>query len=110
MKWIVCVTVYMFELIDLLNEVFCITFYVSSDLFILGDGMEFGDDEDFEEKTKYMCENTTLTLTCPSNYVIRIKRANYGRFSLTRCNPTGKITGMNVQCQSVKSRDIVATK
>ncbi|KAL8572517.1 hypothetical protein ACOMHN_019556 [Nucella lapillus] len=73
-----------------------------------GDG---SDDEDQQEmRTSYACENGMLRLECPKRYVIRIKRANYGRFSLTLCNPLGITSNMDLRCISVTSRRIVATE
>ena len=41
------------------------------------------------QKSKYGCEGTNLTVDCDENEVIKIVRANYGRFSLSICNPVG---------------------
>ncbi|XP_025110303.1 uncharacterized protein LOC112573864 isoform X2 [Pomacea canaliculata] len=49
-------------------------------------------------------------LECPAGSVIRINRANYGRFSLKLCNPQGRTENMDVTCQNVKTTDIVSSE
>lgn len=76
-------------------------------LIFVGDG----DDEDgYIERTTYACEYGMLTLECPAGSVIRIARANYGRFSLKLCNPQGRTENMDVTCQNVKTTDIVSSE
>ena len=73
-----------------------------------GDG---SDDEDhLDTQTAYACQNGMLTLACREGFVIRIRRANYGRFTLNLCNPKGITTNMDLRCQSITSMDIVATE
>ena len=73
-----------------------------------GDG---SDDEDhLDTRTSFACQDGMLTFECPQAHVIRIRRANYGRFTLNVCNPTGITTNMNLRCQSITSMDIVATE
>ncbi|XP_076462795.1 latrophilin-like protein 1 [Babylonia areolata] len=73
-----------------------------------GDGSD--DEDQLDMRTSYACENGMLTLECPVGHVIRIVRANYGRFSLTLCNPLGITSNMDLRCISITSRRIVATE
>merc|ERR1712242_327545 len=57
-------------------------------------------------KTSYSCQGDVLNLTCPHNLVIKVMRANYGRFSLTICNPGG-VTDWSVNCMAPRSLRIV---
>ena len=57
-------------------------------------------------KTSYACQGDTLDLTCPSGTVIKIMRANYGRFSVGICNEHG-ITDWSVNCMAPRSLRIL---
>ena len=77
-------------------------------MMFTGDG---SDDEDhIDTHTAYACQNGMLALGCPEGQVIRIRRANYGRFTLNLCNPQGVTTNMDLRCQSITSMNIVATE
>merc|ERR1719348_1757334 len=56
--------------------------------------------------TSYSCQGDTLSLACPNNLVIKVMRANYGRFSLTVCHPAG-VTDWSVNCMARRSLRIV---
>lgn len=59
----------------------------------------------------YACEDSTMHLNCTSQHgVIRIIRANYGRFVLSTCNPWSVTTGWDLQCSSRDSYRIVAER
>ena len=53
-------------------------------------------------KTTYACEGKQLDLSCSDGQMIHLVRANYGRFSLSICNPSGQID-LSVNCMSYKS-------
>ena len=57
-------------------------------------------------KTSYACQGDTLDLTCPAGTVIKIMRANYGRFSVGICNEHG-ITDWSVNCMAPRSLRIL---
>ncbi|XP_064607497.1 adhesion G protein-coupled receptor L2-like isoform X2 [Liolophura sinensis] len=65
-----------------------------------------------DQRTAYACEKTPLQIECDANKgeVIRIIRANYGRFSITICNPHGVTQGWNLQCMSLRSLKIVSDR
>lgn len=54
----------------------------------------------------FACEGETLRIDCGEGEVIQLIRANYGRFSITKCNRHGK-TDLNVDCMSPKSLRVV---
>lgn len=55
------------------------------------------------------CENSDMHIEC-TNGIIRIERANYGRFTTTICNPRGDIT-LSVGCgMRDESKTIVAQR
>ncbi|XP_060070352.1 adhesion G protein-coupled receptor L2-like [Ylistrum balloti] len=58
----------------------------------------------------YACEGSTLYLSCKQGELIRVLRANYGRFILTMCNQHGTTSGWNLQCASRTSQRIVAER
>ncbi|XP_022656988.1 latrophilin Cirl-like isoform X5 [Varroa destructor] len=60
-------------------------------------------------KTEYACEGGTLNISCKDNYNIHLVRANYGRLSVSICNPLAKID-MSVNCMSWKSHLIMEKK
>lgn len=68
----------------------------------LGSGSEF--------KTAYACEGGQLFLSCQTGEVIRIFRANYGRFTIALCNHHGQTEGWNLQCMSPKAKDIISER
>ena len=53
-------------------------------------------------KTVYACESSSLELSCPLGTVIRVMRANYGRFSVAICNDAG-VTDWSVNCMAPRS-------
>ena len=57
-------------------------------------------------KTSYACQGDTLDLSCPSGQMIKIMRANYGRFSVGICNEHG-ITDWSVNCMAPRSLRIL---
>ncbi|XP_014234187.1 adhesion G protein-coupled receptor L1-like isoform X1 [Trichogramma pretiosum] len=59
--------------------------------------------------TAYECEGRTLKIECPPNEVIRLIRANYGRFSITICNEHGD-TDWSVNCMSPRSFRVLYNK
>ncbi|KAK7099782.1 latrophilin-like protein 1 isoform X2 [Littorina saxatilis] len=73
-----------------------------------GDGSD--DEDQLDTRTTYACENGMLILDCPQGHVIRIVRANYGRFTLSMCNPRGITSNMNLRCQSITASEVVATE
>ena len=60
-------------------------------------------------KTTYACEGKQLDLSCSDGKIIHLVRANYGRFSLSICNPTGQID-LSVNCMSYRSFLIMQDK
>ncbi|UYV64579.1 hypothetical protein LAZ67_3001240 [Cordylochernes scorpioides] len=50
----------------------------------------------------YACEGRDLRVSCDGEGVIRLARANYGRFSLSLCNDPGRMD-WRVNCMSYKS-------
>ena len=60
-------------------------------------------------KTSYACQGDRLDLGCPAGTVIKVMRANYGRFSIAICNDDGK-THWSVNCMSPKTRHILQEK
>ncbi|XP_062578601.1 adhesion G protein-coupled receptor L2-like [Saccostrea cucullata] len=64
-----------------------------------------------QESSALVCENSLLTLDCEKKKgVIRISRANYGRFSLGTCNNLGATNEWNVRCIHPESKRIVAER
>jgi len=57
-------------------------------------------------KTSYACQGSTLSLSCPVDHVIKVMRANYGRFSVAICNEEG-ITDWSVNCMAPRSLRIL---
>uniref|UniRef100_A0A1Y1K2Q9 SUEL-type lectin domain-containing protein n=1 Tax=Photinus pyralis TaxID=7054 RepID=A0A1Y1K2Q9_PHOPY len=53
-------------------------------------------------ETAYACEGKTLKIECKDGELIKLIRANYGRFSITICNDHGN-TDWSVNCMSPKS-------
>ncbi|XP_076305400.1 latrophilin Cirl-like isoform X2 [Tachypleus tridentatus] len=50
-------------------------------------------------RTAYACEGSFLHIACDSGYLIRLIRANYGRFSISICNEHGALE-WSVNCMS----------
>ncbi|XP_042910898.1 latrophilin Cirl isoform X2 [Parasteatoda tepidariorum] len=53
-------------------------------------------------KTTHSCEGNELNVDCDEGKVIRLIRANYGRFSISMCNDDGHVD-WRVNCMSYKS-------
>ncbi|XP_054724261.1 latrophilin Cirl-like [Uloborus diversus] len=53
-------------------------------------------------KTTYSCEGNELHVGCEEGKLIRLIRANYGRFSISMCNDNGQVD-WSVNCMSYKS-------
>lgn len=63
------------------------------------------------ESTSIACEKSVMKLDCErKNGIIRITRANYGRFTLTKCNSHGATKEWNVSCLLPESKRIVAER
>ncbi|XP_019754773.2 latrophilin Cirl isoform X3 [Dendroctonus ponderosae] len=58
--------------------------------------------EQYRYETAYACEGKTLKIECKDGELIKLIRANYGRFSITICNDHGN-TDWSVNCMSPKS-------
>lgn len=58
----------------------------------------------------YACEGSTMFLSCRQGEIIRIIRANYGRFIITICNRQGTTSGWDLQCMANRSTTIVAER
>ena len=50
-------------------------------------------------QTLYTCSEP-LDMVCPENHVISMVRANYGRFSISVCNPK-RLTNISTNCASL---------
>ena len=62
------------------------------------------------EKTAFACQGTRLHLKCLNQTeVIKITRANYGRFSIAVCNDKSTTT-WSVNCFSSKAKEVFANK
>lgn len=63
------------------------------------------------ESSSIVCENSLMQLNCEQkNGIIRISRANYGRFSLGQCTQLGATNEWNVRCRQPDSKRIVAER
>lgn len=60
-------------------------------------------------ETVYACEEKTLTIACEPGYLIKLIRANYGRFSIPICNDHGNVE-WSVNCMSAKSYSVLLSK
>ena len=58
------------------------------------------------QMSKYGCEGTNMTIDCEENEAIQIVRANYGRFSLSICNPGG-VTEWDYNCMQRRSKSVL---
>ena len=62
------------------------------------------------EKTAFACQGTRLHLKCLNqSEVIKVTRANYGRFSIAVCNDKS-MTTWSVNCFSSKAKEVFANK
>ena len=57
--------------------------------------------------TAYACQGSNLDISCPNrNDVIKVVRANYGRFSVAICNEAGR-TDLSVNCLAPNSFEVM---
>ena len=49
-------------------------------------------------------------MKCGEGEVIRIIRANYGRFTVKMCNEYGVTEGLNLQCRLRQSKEIISQR
>ncbi|GAB1606383.1 adhesion G protein-coupled receptor L2-like isoform X3 [Argonauta hians] len=56
-----------------------------------------------KERVVFVCEKNNLTVDCGDTGIIRIIRANYGRFTINQCNFFAQLEGWNIQCHSKQS-------
>ena len=62
------------------------------------------------EKTAFACRGTQLHLQCSEpNEVIKVTRANYGRFSIAVCNDKST-TSWSVNCYSPRAKEVFVSK
>ena len=59
-----------------------------------------------QRRTKYGCEGSELELECEEGAVINLVRANYGRFSISICNPEGN-TAYSVNCMEPRTLRLI---
>ncbi|EFO15814.1 hypothetical protein LOAG_12695, partial [Loa loa] len=55
---------------------------------------------------KIFCENDEANLECPIGRYIDIRLANYGRFTLSLCNPSHR-TDLSTTCQNDRTLAIM---
>ncbi|CAH1158518.1 unnamed protein product [Phyllotreta striolata] len=60
-------------------------------------------------ETAYACEGKILKIECKEGELIKLIRANYGRFSITICNDHGN-TDWSVNCMSPKSLRVLHSR
>uniref|UniRef100_A0A914RL40 SUEL-type lectin domain-containing protein n=1 Tax=Parascaris equorum TaxID=6256 RepID=A0A914RL40_PAREQ len=53
-----------------------------------------------------VCEGEHANLSCPEGRYIAIRLANYGRFTISQCNPTFN-TELSTTCQNDKTLSIL---
>ncbi|CAJ0586985.1 unnamed protein product, partial [Mesorhabditis spiculigera] len=58
------------------------------------------------DHTKPVCEDRDAELICPLGTVIAVTLANYGRFSIQECNPTGD-TDLRTDCANTATKEIL---
>ncbi|CAF4923828.1 unnamed protein product [Pieris macdunnoughi] len=75
-------------------------------LFIFGAILGLCVSEPPQIDRRYACEGKTLNIECNNGSVIRLIRANYGRFLITICNKNGN-TNWNTNCFSTQSMRVV---
>ncbi|KAL5015993.1 hypothetical protein ScPMuIL_005582 [Solemya velum] len=64
----------------------------------------------YQQSVAYACENSLLYISCPEGELIRIIRANYGRFSISICNHRGITQQWDLQCMSTSTLKIVSER
>ncbi|KAJ8953235.1 hypothetical protein NQ318_015815, partial [Aromia moschata] len=64
---------------------------------------------EYRYETAYACEGKILKIECKAGELIKLIRANYGRFSITICNDHGH-TDWSVDCMSPKSRMVLQSR
>ncbi|XP_022246110.1 latrophilin Cirl-like isoform X2 [Limulus polyphemus] len=57
-------------------------------------------------RTAYACEGNNLKISCENEQLIKVLRANYGRFSISICNDQG-ILDWSVKCAAEKSYFVI---
>lgn len=57
--------------------------------------------------TSYACEGAAMNITCPDQHLIRVLRANFGRFSLSLCSSDDMEPWTDTQCSNPQSTSIV---
>ena len=60
-------------------------------------------------ESAYVCEDDTLRLSCTAGKHIDVLRANFGRFSITRCNPSGFLD-LSVNCAGSNSLPVLTQR
>lgn len=83
--------------------------FIALHIFLLSDDFssmfpsESADHNGVTYRTAYACQGQTLNISCPqSGDVIKVIRANYGRFSIAICNEEGR-TDFSVNCLAPNS-------
>ncbi|VDN59869.1 unnamed protein product [Dracunculus medinensis] len=56
-----------------------------------------------------VCEGELANITCPDNKFIIVLLANYGRFTLSQCNPAHD-TELSVTCHNDKTLGILQSR
>ena len=59
--------------------------------------------------TVYGCEGATVSLACQGSRVLRVVRANYGRFSISVCNPLALST-LDTGCSSEEATSVLLAR
>ena len=75
-------------------------------MFLHLDVFDIVSSKDVPQISKYGCEGTNMTIDCDENEVIKIVRANYGRFSLSICNPGG-VTEWDYNCMQRRTKSVL---
>ena len=57
----------------------------------------------------YGCEGATVSLACQGSRVLRVVRANYGRFSVSVCNPLAR-GDLDTSCSSEEATSILLAR
>lgn len=60
-------------------------------------------------KSAFVCQDGTLRLSCTAGKHIDVLRANFGRFSITLCNPSGTLD-WSVNCASGNSLSVLTQR
>ncbi|XP_076346458.1 latrophilin Cirl-like isoform X2 [Tachypleus tridentatus] len=69
-------------------------------------GVETWRGEQQKYRTIYACEGRDLRITCEAGHLIKLIRANYGRFSISICNEQGTLD-WSVKCTSRRSYHVM---